>query len=319
MSGPLTQIAITGASGHVGRYITDALLASNTTGTKSITALTRTGSTSPLPEGIKRVEVDYTSKSSLTSALAGIQFLIITLPVTAPPETHSLIVQAAAEAKVPYVMPNVWGNDIYNESLASEDLYSAGSLKLCQEIENLPGDTVYVALLCGFWFEWSLMLGENCFGIDIKSRRATLIDDGLTKICASTWDQTGRAVAGLLDLPEERLRKWSNKGVYVNSFTVNQREILDAVQRVTGTSDQDWEIRYQDARERYYEGLQELQKGVRTGFAKAMYSRSFFKDGGGNFAATRGLDNDEIGLGKDDMDKAVKRAVEWVEGGWTPY
>ncbi|KAK4460635.1 NAD(P)-binding protein [Cladorrhinum samala] len=319
MSAPLTQIAITGASGHVGRYITEALLASNKAGTKSITALTRAGSTSTLPEGVKRVEVDYASKSSLTSALAGVQFLIITLAVTAPPATHSLIVQAAAEAKVPYVMPNIWGNDICNESLAAEDLYSAGSLKLCREIEALPGGhTAYVALLCGFWFEWSLMLGESFFGIDLRSRRATLIDDGLTKVCASTWRQTGRAVAGLLDLPEDRLKKWRNKGFYVNSFAVSQREILDAVQRVTGTSDEDWEIRYQDAGERYREGLQELQNGVRTGFAKAMYTRTFFKDGGGNFAATRGLDNEEIGLAEEDLDEAVKRAVELVESGWTP-
>jgi hypothetical protein len=85
---------------------------------------------------------------------------------------------------------------------------------------------------------------------------------------------------------------------------------LASLQRVTGTSESDWTVTKQPATERYAEGQVELGKGDRTGFAKMMYSRIFFPDGNGNFEKTRGLSNAALGLPKDDLDEATKRAVE---------
>ncbi|KAK3339872.1 hypothetical protein B0T25DRAFT_523548 [Lasiosphaeria hispida] len=310
----LKRVAIVGAGGHIGRHITEELLKS---GLHTITALTRPGSTSSLPSGITRIEVDYSDTPALTAALQNQQFLIITLSVAAPPSTHSTLVAAASAAGVPYIMPNVYGGDIYNPSLRAEDLYSEGAYQKCLEIEG-KGNTAYVAMCCGFWFEWSLALGEAFFGIDIKNRKATLFDDGNTPMTTSTWRQCGRAAAGLLALPEEVIReKFGNGALYVASFTVSQREMLDGVHRVLGTTDGDWEIKYQGSKERYQEGLEEMKGGSRLGFAKAMYSRGFFPNGGADFEKDRGLHNGLIGLEKEDLDEAVKRAVEMAESGWT--
>jgi tryptophan synthase beta chain len=71
-----------------------------------LTAITRLNSKSKLPEGVKIAQVDYDDEASIIAALKGQQFLIITMSVTAPRDTHSRLVKAAAKADVPYVMPN---------------------------------------------------------------------------------------------------------------------------------------------------------------------------------------------------------------------
>ncbi len=215
-------------------------------------------------------------------------------------------------------MPNVYGGNIFNKSLQAEDMYSAASLERCLEIER-KGNTAYVAMLCGFWFEWSLARGEAFFGFDIRDRKVTMYDDGMTLITTSTFGQVGRAAAALLALPEGVVKeKFANGPLYVGSFTVCQRDILDSLNRVLGTSDGDWEIRYEETKKRYQDGLTELQAGSQIGFAKAMYSRTFFPNGGGNTEKDKGLHNEVLGLEKEDLDDAVKRAVHLVETGWTP-
>ncbi len=69
------SIAIVGAAGNVGQYVTKELLA---TGKHAITAITRTDSTAKLPEGVKVAKVDYDNKSSIVEALKGKILLVIT-------------------------------------------------------------------------------------------------------------------------------------------------------------------------------------------------------------------------------------------------
>ena len=41
-----------------------------------------------------------------------------------------------------------------------------------------------------------------------------------------------------------------------------------------------------------------------------MYTRVFYPDGGGDFEASRGLQNDVLGLPKEDLDEFTKIAVQ---------
>ena len=50
--------------------------------------------------------INYEEESTIVDALKGQQFLIITMAVTAPADTESKLIWAAAKAGVPYVMPN---------------------------------------------------------------------------------------------------------------------------------------------------------------------------------------------------------------------
>ncbi|KAL8790999.1 MAG: hypothetical protein Q9195_006073 [Heterodermia aff. obscurata] len=320
----IQNVAIVGASGRLGSHMVTSLLQ---TGHHTITALTRPSSTASFPAPVKTLKVDYESPNdeALVSALRGQHFLIITLPVHAPPSTQSTLIAAAAKAGVRYIMPNIYGGDITNESLRKDDFYSAGAWKTCVEIEQLGGPA-YVVMCCGFWYEWSLAIGEQWFGFDLRARKVTFYDEGETKIASSTWAQCGRAVAGLLSLPESAeedggaaVAEWKNKPLYVASFRVSQRDMLDSIHRVTGSTDGDWEIKYEPTKKRYQDGLEEMKNGVRTGFAKALYARGFFLDGVADFESTKGLANEVLGLPSDDLDEATKRAVEMVESNWNPF
>ena len=274
-----------------------------------------------MPAGVKTAEVNYDDEASLVSALQGQQFLAITLSVRAPPDTHSKIVQAAVKAGVKYIMPNMYGFDVENKSFAEENLTGANYIKYITELESLGAS--YIAMVCGFWYEWSLSLGEPWFGFDIKERKVTFFDDGNTQINVSTWQQCGRALAALLSLPESgpspAISQWKDKCLYIASFKLSQRDMLDSLHRVIGTTDKDWTITYEPTAQRYKNGITEMQKGNMTGFAKALYSRSFYPNGDGDYESSKGLANDLIRLPKEDLDEATKRAVEMVESGWNPF
>jgi hypothetical protein len=50
------------------------------------------------------------------------------------------------------------------------------------------GNSSYISITTGFWYEWSLAIGP-AFGIDLDKRTVTFFDEGETKISTSTWPQ----------------------------------------------------------------------------------------------------------------------------------
>lgn len=293
--------------------MTEALLKG---GKHTVTAITRVDSKSELPKGVEVKKVDYSNHSSLVEALQGQDALIITMGVMAPHDQQSKLIQAAADASVPWVLPNEWAPDTTHEALLKDVPPFQGAPKQREFITKL-GKSSYIAVTTGFWYEWSLALSAG-FGFDFANRAVTLFDDGETKMSTSTWPQVGRAVASLLSLPiqpegqdkDRCLERFKNKQVYVSSFTVSQKDMLDSVLRVTQTSLEDWKVTKEPTKKRYTEGIEAMQKGDMTGFAKMMYTRVFYPDDCGNYEKTRGLANDLLGLPKEDLDEATKAAIK---------
>lgn len=264
----------------------------------------------------------------MISALRGHDFLVITLSTKAAPGLHSQIVESAAKAGVRWIMPNYWAFALGDRggAMAKDPMFSSFG-KYIDDVRNVsaPQEGVkpdFVALCNGFWYEFSLAMGEPWFGFDIKNRKVTLYDEGTVKISTSTWDLCGKAVASLVSLPvnasgsgETSLDDFKNDGVTIASFLISQRDMLDSLNRVLSTTDEDWTITYQPAEERYQEGLQELQGGSMLGFAKAMYAKLFFPGGGGDYTTGYTLDNGKLGLPSEDLDEATKRAVDMVNNG----
>lgn len=186
-----------------------------------------------------------------------------------------------------------------------------------EQCESL-GVSTWIALSCGFWYEFSLGGTADRYGFDFRTRAVTFFDDGTTRINTSTFAQCGRAVAALLSLkrlPEDErdedptLARWANGVVYVSSFLVSQRDMYESAKRVTGTADADWTVRHEGSAERYRRGVEDMKKGDLGGFVRLMYTRMFFPDGGGAYEETRGLQNDVLGLPQEDLDEATKEAV----------
>ncbi|RBR08302.1 hypothetical protein FVER53590_13196 [Fusarium verticillioides] len=311
----IERVAIVGAGGTVGSHITNALLQ---TGKHTITALTRLGSTSNLPNGTIVAPVDYNDESTLIAALNNQQFLIITMAPNAPKDTHSKIVQAAAKAGVPYIMPNGYAGDIEQVKLGEDTLLGPIAKVNRDEIERLG--MKWITVCCGFWFDYSLAGGESRFGFDFDKKTLTLYDDGNVKNSTSTLAQVGRAVAKILslkELPEDEndesltVSSLFNRAVYLNSFVVNQRDLFESVKRVTGTSDADWIVTHESSKKRYEEGMLQVKRGDMSGFSKLLYARAFFPEDPSDLSAK--AQNELLGLPREDLDEATKDGIALVE------
>ncbi|KAF2659614.1 NAD(P)-binding protein [Lophiostoma macrostomum CBS 122681] len=282
----IKNVAIFGAGGRSGRPIAESLLA---TGNHTVTALTRASSTSSLPPGIIKKVVDYSDPTTLVAALRNQDALIITLSVTTH-ALHPILVAAAAEANVPWILPNEWGLDTANETLVRDIPPLAGNVAQREQIEGL-GVSSWIGVSTGFWYEWSLGIAE-AFGVDFEKGVVTFFDEGEARISVSTWPQVGRAVARLLSLPvraddsgEVSLERFRNRLVYVSSFVVAQKDMFESALRVTGTKAEEWKVVHEPSHERYASGLVDFKTGSMLGFGKVLYTRGFFPDRLGDLSA----------------------------------
>ncbi|PSN65149.1 putative oxidoreductase CipA, partial [Corynespora cassiicola Philippines] len=320
----IEKIAIVGAGGQIGTHITRALLSTNR---HAVTALTRPGSTSTLPSGLSVVQVDYDDASALTKALAGHDFLIITLSLSAPPDTQAKLIAAAAAARIRFVMPNWYGFDYANAELLHAIPVAPEVRGLTAEVER-HGMSSWVMLACGLWYEYSLTLGDDSYGIDVKGRKVTWLDEGERVINHSSWPQVGKAVAGLVGLkvlPEDEedeevtLSSLGNRVVYVSSFRASQKMMFESVKKVTGTTDEDWTMAHESTAQRYEDGGKRLERGDISGFLRQLYSRLLSPRGEGDFESKHGLHNEVLGLEQEDLDYYTKVAVGAVNNGKFEY
>lgn len=96
--------------------MTEALLK---TGKHTVTAITRVDSKTKLPQGVTTKTVDYEEPGTITAALQGQDALVITLSGYALANESNLI-KAAADANVPWVLPNEWSPDTANEEMVKD-------------------------------------------------------------------------------------------------------------------------------------------------------------------------------------------------------
>ena len=165
-------------------------------------------------------------------------------------------------------------------------------------------------------FAWMLTISQ---GFDFQNRRVMFYDDGNTVMNTSTWPQCGRAMAKLLSLPclpddasdkRPHLSQWKNGFFCISSFEINQQDMFDSVLRVTSTKRSDWQIENVDVKPYYQKAVEEMKSGSRLGFGKALYSRTFFPEAPGNFAARNELANKALDLPEEDLDEATKVGIE---------
>ncbi|KAI7762923.1 hypothetical protein LZL87_008364 [Fusarium oxysporum] len=323
-SNRIERVVIVGASGRQGTQITEQLLK---TGKHAITALTRTGSTSKLPDNIKAIPVDYEDEKSIASALEGQQLLIITLAVNVDPEVHHRIVRAAGKAGIRYIIPNIYAANVVIENQGSVDDFfpAAPPINLLKEIERV-GVSSWILLVGGVWFDYSLPSGESFMGFEIDNRRATLFDDGEAKINTSTLAQFGRAaaaVASLKEFPDNEddkspsIAQFRNKPVYLSSFYISQKDILRGIQRVTNTTDADWDIKYESSANRIENGKVMGRSGNIMGLVQAYYSFIFSPEGR-KLKTQDKLHNKLLGLPEEDLDEVVRACVEKGDSKFKP-
>ncbi|XWW92219.1 hypothetical protein V2A60_000142 [Cordyceps javanica] len=322
----IERVAIVGATGRIGSHITKALVEN---GKHDITFITRAESNTQLPQGHKSIKVDYSGDdiTALTDALREQDCLIVTMAVTAPPDTLSKFSRAAAQAKVPYIMPNWFGIGPGNDAIAKEEIIGSRMNSVVTEIRRL-GVSSYILLDSQFWYEFSLAGGPSRYGFDFVKKSLVLFDGGDKPMDTTTWPQSGRAVAALLSLkrlPENAsdksttLADFSNGTAYIRSFRVTQRDMFESVKRVTKGTDDEWTITHESSQARFDESKARVKANDFTTFTKMLYSRVWMGNAGDLEGRVGTLHNEALGLPVESLDEATAEAIRLALSGEIPF
>lgn len=299
------KIAIVGGSGNIGSITLNSLVSK---GIHTITAITRTDSTATFPTGIIVKKGAYNDENFLFAALQGQDVLLIQVGSFAL-EIQADLIRAAAKAGVKYILPTEFGSDPDAEPMYSVFPPLFEKRQRRQLIEEL-GTSSWIAVVNNPWFDWSL--GQGFWGIDIKARTATLWDGGNTKVNTTTLQRTADGTAALLSLPEEDLAKYKNKPFYLSSFFITQREMLESVQRATGTTDADWTLETKDYADVARESDEQLKQGNFSALVTKFYSANLHQGYGGDYNH-KVEDAGRLGLANEELDEVVKQVVAKVE------
>ncbi|KAF2826888.1 NAD(P)-binding protein [Ophiobolus disseminans] len=302
------KIAMVGATGTIGSVTLAALLKTNI---HTITAITRTESSATFPSGVTVKKGDYSDASFLASALEGQDVLI--LQVNMMPnamESQVTLIEAAAKAGVPWVLPTEFGSDIY--SPIARDFPMTGMKKKYRDLIEEKGLS-WIGIVNNPWFDWSMKQG--LWSIDIPGRKATIYDSGDVKFNTATLGQVGRGVAALLSLPDDKLDAYKNKPVYLRSFLITQREVLDSAIRAMGTKESDWEILKQEPEVAIKASRDAVAAGNPFAFVGEFYLAHMQEGRGGNYEEKAAKDAEVLGLKGESLDEVIKRVVEELGAG----
>lgn len=302
------KIVITGGSGQLGKPTIDALVE---LGPHTITAIQRPEAASTFPVGITVKKGNLRDEAFLTEVLKGQDVLVLMPPLAQLVELQEPAIRAAANAGVPYILPSEFGPDPFAVQLVEENELLIAKKRIRDLIESI-GVSSWISIAVGPWLDAGL--NQGLWGIEPKARKATIWRGADAKVNTATISHTAEAVAAVLSLPEAELAKYKNKAVYTPSFHLTQREILDAVQRATGTTDADWDIKTRDVNEVAREYEDKISQGDGVAPFVKFFITHFLEGHGGDFNhkvhSTELEKLEQLGLHKEDLVQAIRVALQ---------
>ncbi|KAK4555013.1 hypothetical protein LTR86_007779 [Recurvomyces mirabilis] len=248
----IKKVTLLGANGKLGLAVLHALLSANFT----VQILKRTSSTSPdddFPPGITihRISDDFPI-SDLVPVLRGQDALVATIKGSQV-EIQRRLADACVQAGVYRFIPADFGS-CDSSSALTQDLvplykrktelreYLQGLVAREDEKGN-EGRFTWTSVVCGHFFDWQASFIHVWPG----ERRAEILSDPEDVKVAGKWRasfctlaRVGEATARLLLYPDVGV----NKMVFVQSFCVTQKEVVEAFQRVSG---REWDVRILDS------------------------------------------------------------------------
>jgi uncharacterized protein YbjT (DUF2867 family) len=287
----------------LGPSILTALLAANF----KVTVLTRATSTHTFPPTVTVAPVDYTSLSSLTSALQGQDAVISTIATVALSE-QLLLVDAAAAAGVKRFLPSEFGSNTVIPKTSKLPVFKdkvAVQARLRELAASHPSFS-YTLLITGPFLDWGLKVG---FIVDIQGKKIRLYNGGERKFSTTSLPTIGKAVAAVLRKPAET----KNRAVHVQDAAITQKELLAMGKKAAGA--EGWTEEVVDTEEWAATGWAELKKEkpdpakfVMPFLASACWGDESY---GGEFTEEE-LDNELLGikeLGPKEVQKLVDQAA----------
>ncbi|RGP76743.1 oxidoreductase [Fusarium longipes] len=281
------KIAIIGASGQVGRPTIKALI---TQGVHDITAVQRPESTSKFPSEVTIKVGDLQDESFLANAFQGQDVVVMMPPLPHIISIQEPAVRAAARMGVPYILPAEYGPDPFAHRLVEQNQLLRDKQRIRNLINEL-GVASWISITVGPFLDMNIKSG--LWGVDFENRKATIWDGSVGKVSASGLTCTGQAVAAVLTLPEEALSQYKNNAVYAPILHFTQQELFEAAQKVTGTTERDWNIVHQNI----HDALEDCNAKIQQKDETAPFVKFFlthFQDGSGADLRHK-INSDEIG------------------------
>lgn len=302
----IQNVAIIGASGTIGAPILSALRAH-----PNLTPfiLNRHSSKSVYPRTRIITIPDDLSVPTIASRLKdyAIDALVIAFAANQVDEQKKLIDAAFESGCVKRVIPAEFGSCDSADGKTVELLplmegkkrVREYAISVCErEREGEQEKLSWTSLVTGHFFDWGIPYGLLKFQPEKKI--AYLLDGGDIKFSASTLSFVGEAVCRILE-HEEQTR---NRMLYVHSLHVTQREVLAAIEKVTGER---WKVVEQESGK----VLQEIRPRMLEGDFEAREEVvAVWGVVASDWVGKEGFANGELGLEEESLEEVVRRVFE---------
>lgn len=283
------------AGGNLGPSVLNAFLESSF----NVTVLSREGSTSTFPSGVSVRKADYGSVDSLKAAFAG-QDAVLSLVGSFGLSEQQKLIDAAIAAGVKRFLPSEYGSNTADPRVLELVPIFGAKVGTVKYLKSKEDQISWSSIINGPFFDWGIKVGF--LGFDSATKTATLIDEGKATFSTSNLRQIGRAAVKVLENPD--LTK--NQYIYVSSFETTQKDVLAAIERITGEK---WTVKNITSKGLFESGNEKLKKGDYSGIPELIKGAAF---GEGNLgdSTPAGLWNEKLGLEKEDYDESVKAALQ---------
>jgi len=292
----IKNVIIVGAGGNLGPAVLNAFLKESSFNTS---VLSRQGSKSTFPSGVKVLHADYKSVSSLKDAFQG-QDAVISLVAGVALGDQNKLIDAAIEAGVKRFVPSEFGSNTSDKRIREIVPIFEAKISTMNYLKSKERDISWTSVITGAFFDWGLKVGF--LGFDGSTKTATIYDDGKAVISATNLHQVGITLIKSL----EKADLTRNQIVYVSSFQTSQKEILDLAEKASGEK---WTVSHQATAKLLEDGRSKLQKGDFSAIVDLI--RVVLFDAGANLGklSPEDLWNDRLDLPQEDIEATVRTAL----------
>ncbi|KAL1599986.1 hypothetical protein SLS59_006059 [Nothophoma quercina] len=287
----LQNVIIIGAGGNLGPSVLRAFLSSSF----NTSVLSREGSNSTFPSGVKVLRANYESADSLKQAFQG-QDAVISLVGGGALGDQNKLIDAAIAAGVKRFIPSEFGSDTPNpKTRAIVPIFNAktGTVDYLKSKESAIS---WTSVITGPFFDWGLKVGF--LGFNAQNKTATIVDSGNATFSTTNLGLIGEAVIKALENAEAT----KNQYVYVSGFQTNQNEILAAAEKITGEK---WAVNKTTSKDLITKGNELLQKGDFSGLGPLIQAVTFSDEQLGDLKPS-GIWNEKLSLRQESLEDSIK-------------
>lgn len=298
MSSSIKNVIIIGGTGSIGPTVIPLLQSNGFT----VSILSRESSIATFPGDITVHRTDYTIPSLLKAFTN--QDAIISAIAALSALQQNAIIDAAVQAGVQRFIPSEYGIDSSDSRAGRYVPLIAKKQEVIAYLRTKESAGLsWSAVVVGSFFDWTFE-HPGFLGWNVPKRQVTLFDGGNVEYEATTVPQIARTI--LAALKPEYFKATKNQYVFVNSWTLTQKQILEGLERLTGDK---FEVSVESAEAFGKKGLDMLAKGDGMGSSNAIVAAIYGHGGLNNYSKTRELWNERLGLPAEDFEEVLKEIV----------